>query len=284
MVVESLITPWKMENKPTRMAFFGFLYASVAIFLGLWVFKAYSSLIMVFLATMASIPLIYNTIKIEEEKGKEGLGERHLLKEHSRAVNAFMFLFVGMVLAFTLWYIVLPSHTVTTLFNSQTETINDINGRAIGFTINEKFSSFSNIFLNNVRVLMFCVIFSFLYGSGAIFILTWNASVIGTAIGDFIRQKFSALAGAFGFSNLAEYLAVVGLGLTKYIIHGIPEILAYFTAGLGGGIISVAVIKHDMKTKKFEHILLDAADLVLISLFILVIAAFLEVFVTPLIF
>ena len=35
----------------------------------------------------------------------------------------------------------------------------------------------------------FCLLFSLIYGSGAIFILTWNASVLGTAIGNYIKSK-----------------------------------------------------------------------------------------------
>ena len=66
--------------------------------------------------------------------------------------------------------------------------------------------------------------------------------------------------------------------------HGVPEILAYFVAGLAGGIISVAVIRHDMKSSNFRKVLLDSIDLIFIAVFLLIIAALLEVFVTPLFF
>jgi uncharacterized membrane protein SpoIIM required for sporulation len=72
--------------------------------------------------------------------------------------------------------------------------------------------------------------------------------------------------------------------LFKYFIHGIPEILSYFVAGLAGGIISIAVIRHDYGTKKFEHIILDSADLFLLAIGLVLLAAVLEVWVTPLIF
>jgi len=60
--------------------------------------------------------------------------------------------------------------------------------------------------------------------------------------------------------------------------------LAYFTAGLAGGIISIAVIKHDFGSKKFTHVLIDSLDLIVISLVILLIAAFIEVHITPSLF
>ena len=59
--------------------------------------------------------------------------------------------------------------------------------------------------------------------------------------------------------------------------------IAYFMAGLAGGIISVAVINHDIKSEKFKHILLDSVDLSAGAVVILVLAALLEVFVSPLV-
>lgn len=283
MVLESLTTPFKAENRPGILVLWGFVYCSVAIGLSLWIFKSYSSLIMVFLTVMASIPLIYNTIKMEEEKDLQDMGERWLLKEHGKALMVFMALFIGITLAYTLWYVILPSETITVLFETQMATIQSINPGVTGNAITG-LDSFTRIFLNNVKVLIFCILFSFIYGSGAIFILTWNASVIGAAMGNFIRSNLAYYSGLIGLDKFAQYFQVISIGLLKYVIHGIPEILAYFVAGLAGGIISVAVMRHDFATRKFEHILLDSADLILISLLLLFVAGFLEVWITPVIF
>ncbi len=283
MVLETLTTPATMEKRPQQMLLLGLLYATIGIFMALWVFKTQSSLIMVFLAAMAAIPLMYNTIKLEEEKDLEGMEESWLLKEHGHALEAFIFLFLGMTLAFSLWYVLLSPSTVSTLFQAQAATIKTINPGATGFATGG-FTAFTRIFLNNVRVLIFCILFSFLYGSGAIFILAWNGSVIGAAIGNFIRNNLAEAATKAGLGRVAHYFHVIGFGLFRYAIHGIPEILAYFIAGLAGGIISIAAIRHDFGSQKFEHILLDSADLLLLSIIVLFIAAFLEVWVTPLLF
>jgi uncharacterized membrane protein SpoIIM required for sporulation len=285
MVLESIITPFKAEKRPAKLLLLGAIFCSVAIMLSLWIFKSQSSLIMVFLTSMAAIPLIYNTLRMEEEKDLEGMEEKWLLKEHAKALKAFVFLFIGATIAFAFWYTLLRAGTVEILFQAQSTTINAINGRMTGhlnFSANMGF--FSKIFLNNVKVLIFCILFSFVYGSGAIFILMWNASVIGTAIGNFMRSELAKAASLIGFDKVAHYFQVITLGLFRYSIHGVPEILAYFVGGLAGGIIGIAVIKHDFGTAKFEHILLDAADLLLLSLGILFLAAILEVFVTPIIF
>ncbi|MBD3208825.1 stage II sporulation protein M [Candidatus Woesearchaeota archaeon] len=284
MVLESLINPIKAEKTPAKMVLYGFLYASLAIAVGLWVFYTYASMIFVFLAALVAVPLMYATIKYEESKDMEDLTEKVLLKEHGRALSFLMYLFFGMTLACIFWYTILPSTTVSTLFESQTNTINAINGKITGLFTIEQVQVFTKIFLNNVKVMIFCAIFSLLYGAGAIFILTWNASVIGAAIGNFIRGNLASYAHLVGLDKVAQYFSIIGIGLLKYAIHGVPEILAYFTAGLAGGIISIAIIKHDFQTRKFEHILLDSADLFLVSIGLLFLAAVLEVWVTPLIF
>ena len=99
-----------------------------------------------------------------------------------------MFLFLGITLACAIWYVVLPQNIVTGLFETQTSTIQAINSRVTG-AVTGPWPLFSKIFFNNVKVLIFCILFSFVYGAGAIFILTWNASVIGTAIGNFKRPE-----------------------------------------------------------------------------------------------
>jgi len=283
MVLESLQSAFQMEQKPYKAMFLGFVYTTVAVFLSWMVFRAYSSTTMVFLATMSALPLVYQIINMEEEKDLEGMEESWLLKEHGKALSAFMWLFLGMSVAFMLWYVVLPADTSMTLFTSQRDTINALNGRATGF-LSQDISVFTKIFLNNVRVVVFCVLFSFLYGAGAIFILAWNASIIGAAMGNIVRSNISIAANAVGLSSAGSYFQIVSYAMLRYVIHGIPEIAAYFIAGLAGGIISIAVIRHDMGTRKFEHVILDTADLLLIALLVTFIAGVLEVWVTPVFF
>ena len=71
MVLESLLNPLSAEKRPWEMFFIGFAYSSVAILLSLWIFRDQTSLIMVFLTVMASLPIVYNTMKLEEGKDLE---------------------------------------------------------------------------------------------------------------------------------------------------------------------------------------------------------------------
>lgn len=292
MVLEGFVDLIKPENKPLKLIIFGIMLSSVGSFLGLWIFRSYASLVMVFLISIGGLPLVYSIIKKEEEKDLTDLEEKALLKEHGKALMVFMYLFIGVTFGLAFWYTVLPGGTASALFEAQISTLNTINpnsiqghvsGQITGM-VSGKLRVLADIFFNNLKVFVFCMLFSFIYGSGAIFILMWNASVIGTAIGNILRSGIAEAATLIGASATAKYFSVFLTGFFRYAIHGIPEILAYFTAGLAGGIISIAVIRHDFGSRKFEHIVLDSADLLILSLILLFVAALLEVFVTPLIF
>jgi len=274
MVLESIINPFNAEKRPWEMFFVGFMYNTVALFLALLIFREYASLISVFLTTISCVPLIYSTIKKEEAFGRELHKESVLLKEHSRVLSFFMFLFLGIMLSVTFWYIVLPTSWHADLFGIQSKTIQSINSFVSGYSFGET-SSFFKIFFNNLRVLLFSLLFALFYCFGSIFILAWNASVIGVAIGNLARINLAKFSG---------YFSIVPLAILRYMTHGIFEIASYFIAGLAGGIISIAITKHDFGTKKFEHVLLDSVDLILLSILLLFIAALVEVYITPRIF
>jgi len=283
MVLESVITPLKAEQHPKLLFINGFVYATAGYWLSWWIFNEYASLLMVFLTSMAVIPLIYNIIKLEEKKDLSNLGEKSLLKEHSKALNAFFYYFLGATLAFAFWYVVLPNSFIDNEFSAQIKTITYIRSNVTGMAYS-RFQTFTEILANNLKVLIFCILFSFLYGLGAVFILTWNGSVIGVAIGNFIRSELYLISEKLHFGAVSNYFQVIAIGLFKYAIHGIPEIAAYLVAGLAGGIISSAVIRHDFGTKKYEKIILDSSVLLLLSLALVVAAAILEVWVTPVFF
>ncbi|MCP3682413.1 MAG: hypothetical protein GY861_06945 [bacterium] len=269
MVLESLVNPVKAERRPWEMFFVGTAYSSAAVLLSLFIFGVDSSLVMVFLTALAATPLMYGAIKLEEKKDLEFHEEKVLIKEHGRALLFFMFLFTGFVISFALWYTFLPADSTDELFSIQTREIGKVQSAVSGNVVAD-FNLVNVIFFNNMKVMMFCLIFAFFYGVGAIFILAWNASVIGAAIGGLMRD-------ALGAGQLSNF----SLSVIHFAPHGILEILAYFMAGLAGGIISMAIIKHDFNTREYKHILLDSTDLVLGAILVLFFAALVEVWGTP---
>jgi hypothetical protein len=119
MVLESLTTPQKAEKSPWDLIFIGAMYAAVAVFLSIWVFKEEASIVMVLLTVIACIPLVFNTIQFEESKDDALLPQKMLLREHGKALIFFTCMFVGFVLAFSFAYIFLPESLVTDIFDAQ---------------------------------------------------------------------------------------------------------------------------------------------------------------------
>ena len=292
-MLESLINPKKAERHPWEMFFIGLFYAIFSIIFVNWifagnpVFEEHTSILIITFTVMLSTPFIFYTIKFEEKKDEEIKKERILIKEHGKALLAFTYLFLGFLVAFSLAFIILPQDVVSKNFDAQikqyciinspgniegcvTEQLGaGITGKASGITGQAtRWDRVMGIFSNNMYVLIFCLIFSLAFGAGAIFILTWNASVIASAIGALSKDSLVQFPAAF----------------FKYMIHGLPEIGAYFVAGLAGGIISMAVIRHDVGEAKFWHILQDSIDLIILSVIVLFVATLIEVFITPLIF
>jgi uncharacterized membrane protein SpoIIM required for sporulation len=295
MVLEYILSPLKAKKQPVHMIGIGALYVVLAFFVGTWLFPEDVDMVTVFLCTFASVPLIYDALRLEEKNVIEDPDRQSTMIQHSKAINFFICLFIGFMLAYAILYATVPKERIdpaspSFAFNAQIKTITAINGNATAPTGNAIASAsrqwriFMEIFVNNFKVMLFCLLFSFVYGMGAIFILVWNASVVGTAMGSFIRGNLEHYTAVLGMSGPAAYFKAYSLGLLRYSIHGIPEMAAYFVGGLAGSIISIAIIRNDLWTKNFEKIIMDSSDLILISLGILVVAALLEVFVTPLFF
>ncbi|MFW5977539.1 MAG: stage II sporulation protein M [Candidatus Nanoarchaeia archaeon] len=289
MVVESLFSIKKILKKPSLLIAVGFLYTILALFLSLFIFRSQASIVFVFLIVMAAIPLMLALIRGEEQKDLDENNNQHLFKKHRRVITCFLALFLGITIGVVVVYSFAPTDLLEPLFSSQIDTLQELNHNIFlpeptAAVAQGDLGFFSTIFFTNVKVLLFCVLFSFLYGSGAIFILSWNASVIGVAIGNFIKTEIASASSALGLSHVASYFSVVSIGFLKYSVHGIPEIAGYFVGALAGGIISAAVIKHDLKGKNFEKIILDTADLLFVAIALIAVAGVLEVWITPLIF
>ncbi len=266
MVLEALVNPKKVTGRPWELFFIGALYSLFGAALGFWVFRSHVSLVMVTFTTIASIPFVISAITSEERKGRV-LPTKALLKEHGRVISMFTFLFLGFVMVFIGLFVFLPERIVGELFFTQIKAIADIRGAATG-SFFSSLNTFGFILLNNFKVLLFCILFSLFYGSGAIFILSWNASVMGAAIGATIRGAGSS------FQTISSSLA-------GYFVHGIPEIVAYFIAALAGGIISVAILREKIGSPAFRKVSWDAVNLIAFAVLLLIVAAIVEVTISP---
>ncbi len=268
------------------MFFIGLIYASLSILLVSWFFNKdpvlsqYSGMIVVTFCVMFSLPFMYFIIRQEERQDEETEGLLGMWKVHRDAIFAFVWLFFGFIVAFSFWYIVLQN---SVLFNAQIETYCMINNPGgiedcvTKYDFPQQISStgaatskirFLSIIQNNIYVMIFTLIFSLIFGAGAIFILAWNASVISAAIGVFTKYQISNIP----------------LGIARYMIHGFPEITAYFITALAGGIFGIGVVRNGFKSPKFLKVIENVVILLFVAIIILVLAAVIEVYFTPILF
>ena len=283
-MLEMIINPKSGERSPWKMFFIGLVYASLSLLLVHWFFASdpvlskYSGMIVVTFCVMFSLPFMYYMIKQEEEEDEHVEGLFSVWKIHKDAIYAFMWLFLGFIVAFSFWHAILGD---SNLFNAQIQTYCMINSPGNIEDCVAKYSfektiagaatrgaRFFSILENNVYVMIFTLIFSLIFGAGAIFILAWNASVISAAVGVFTKYELSSIP----------------IGIARYMVHGFPEIAAYFITALAGGIFGVGVLRNGVKNVKFIRIIENVVILLFIAILILMIAAAIEVYFTPIFF
>lgn len=270
MVLESIVSAAQIEKKPSKIFLASFIITTFAIWIAYVIFPSSASIVFIFLITVALSPVIYKVLQ-DEEIIDERIGDRINLRfyeYHKDVIMIYSFLFLGVLVATSFWFSILPAGYLDVMFSQQISTT-----EALGaFQLN---AGFWIILLNNLKVTTLAFIVSFFFGTGAIFILSWNASVIAVFVGKIARHLAVSIDSPL--ANFYGYLYALPTGLLSIALHGIPEIVAYFFAGIAGGILSAGVIR----AKRDDIILKDALALFFMSVVILVIAAFIEVYITP---
>src|SRR3989344_6206055 len=192
-MLEMIINPKSAEGSPWKMFFVGLIYGSLSLLLVHWFFsKDYtlanaSGMIVVAFCIMFTLPFMYYLIKNEEEEDEQVEGFFSVWKIHSDAIYAFMWLFLGLLIAFSFFNIILKDPN---LFNAQIKTycmINEpgnLDNCVAKYSFERQITStgaatkelrFLSIIENNVYVMIFTLLFSLIFGAGAIFVLAWYA-------------------------------------------------------------------------------------------------------------
>ena len=257
MVLERLVSVRTALKQPFWVFILGGVISTICLALSFFVFQTSAGLLSNFLITFAVFPFMLDFIRYEgskiDQKTRE-LEKMNIFQRHRSVILVYTAFFAGMVLTQSILYFIIPESWSQKLFEDQINQINIIRGKAtFGGT-------FKDIVFNNLGVLFLSFIFSFLFGAGAIFILSWNASVLSAAIGMSAKS-------IGGFKAIP--LAILG-----FFPHGSLEILAYFIGGITGGLISIAFTKR--KTEKFSFIVKDSLELMIGSIILLIVAGLIE--------
>jgi len=255
--LDRLLASREALKDPIKTFFLGVVISLISLFISYTIFTESTGLFTVIIITLATLPFINRLLRYEEHEDEEIMESSTFTERYGDVIVTYISLFSGMILAMSLSFVALPDNVVERIFDEQISEINLIRGKF------EFGNQFVEIFMNNTSVLMLSFLFSFLFGSGAIFILGWNASVLSAAIG--------LIAKASGG------MKAVPAAVMMFLPHGSFEIGAYFIGAIAGGLISAAVTRR--KSVKFWPIVNDSLKLLVISFIFLIVGGVIETFI-----
>jgi hypothetical protein len=281
MVLESLIGEKNIRKNPFFIFIITVIVTLGSIFFAHQLFPKESSVLSVAFVTIALVPIIHNILAKEEyEEVLARKSSTSFLSRHYKVILLYVWIFIGVIFAFSLAYVVTPQEMKADVFNQQINAYCAITGSCdpLPASITGQFSGAFNacqnpntrnvfscsvyIFENNFSVLIFIILLSVLYGAGAIFIIVWNASILGLFFGEMI------LTGG----------VMKGLSLAQGMIigHGPPELLSYVFGALAGAILSSMISKGQLLKHEFSIISKDLIFLLVLAFISVFFGAFVE--------
>jgi uncharacterized membrane protein SpoIIM required for sporulation len=280
LVLECILSPKCARKQPYKLLPITMLFYST----GILVYIAIPGLMgspLIF-TLLPFLPLMFRML-MWEEKEEEAALRRHessFFEYHKILLESYAYIFIGAIFASMIWYGVLLQISPAAAHSAFSNEVNEIS--AIGNTVSQATSATGN-FLNpgmfslvlghNLQVLFLMLLFSVLYGVGSLYLLLWNASVIGVFVATQVVKGGIAIHGILDVAYLI--LSVFG-AFFGILPHGIFELSAYFVASIAGGIFSLAVMRRHLERPELKKVLVDSSILVLVSIALLLIGATIE--------
>lgn len=189
----------------------------------------------------------------DNEELQESWDETSLLKRHLTEIEVYASVFFTVMLVFAAARQVLPA----TFFTVQTDVLSTITGQATSQ------ADFLTIVPINLQVMAVTFLLSLVFTGGLVFVLVWNASVLGTHIG-----------------GLVGSIIQIPVATLPYLAHGFLEVAAFTLAGIAGSLLSLQVdhfyLKKTHDRENFIRATLDAFLLLGIAVVTVVIAGVIE--------
>ena len=273
MVLEHVFPEDWLERKGRYAFVLGIIYSVIGLLIASVLFPGDPALVAVAFTSLLLLPELYKIFSIEErrESVEKHVTLRGLWRDDMDIIRIYIFLFLGIILVYAVGAIAMDGMQANTLFREQLEIRfgQGFAGQAAGGIFSGDL--FYELLSNNFMVMIACFILALLTGDGAIFLITWNASVWGTIFG--ITAK-----GAASFTGGNPFV-VFGLVMLIVFPHMIIEAMAYFIAAISGSVISKDVILEKFASHRFWEVFGFNLYLFLFALIFLVVGALVETFV-----
>ena len=273
-MLEFLFKAKWVEKRPAYSLYLGVIATLISFFTSYVLFrqaKFFIPIATLLFTVVITLPAVNNLFLLEEKKEKKKMS---FFKKHEAVIDFFLYFFIGAFVVFFVLAIFSPS-----LVFSE----NQLYGKAAETPVMTRSdeglppppplpggSEIEKIFLNNLNVMLITFVLSLFYGAGALFLITLNGAIFASALVNVIKMKIPHLGYIFTFSFISCNFGIM-------FFHMIPEVASYFLAAIAGGILSTALIREKFWSKDFRIILKDSLILLAGAIFVLAIAAFIEV-------
>ncbi|MEM3154378.1 MAG: stage II sporulation protein M [Candidatus Woesearchaeota archaeon] len=249
-----------------KHSLFVFVLSAIYVFIAYAVqqlfFPADQGLAVVLLVTILLVPSLHHLIIIEEKLESRGAG--NFWKRHRTIIKCYLGAFLGLLAGFLTMGFILPGtlgyqqHQLS-LEHLKPETITTFLGQPYTPDTTTALALFSH----NLMYLLFGFVLSIFYGAGAIFLVAYNASFFAA----FVVELFAR------WSSAAQLTAVS-------FVHLLPESAGYILTAIAGAEISRALIHEKLSAQPFRNVLKNCFLLLAYAILLILLAAFLEAYVT----
>ncbi|MEA3430565.1 MAG: stage II sporulation protein M [Nanoarchaeota archaeon] len=266
-MLERLLLMHKIEKRHYFAMLLGFAYSLIGIITAFFLFKDFMSLASIFLTTLLLVPtLIYYLGKEEKIEREEGL--KHFFRNHKDVFETYLFIFHGVFLGFLLiGFFALNVNYDVSAYQFDFLKARGITPDGVSVVPDSTIGQVVNIIGRNLTVNVVAFFLSIAYGAGAIFLIVYNASIFASFIVLLVRYLSTTTAHATAI-------------FATMLIHLVPEISGFLLAAIAGGVISRALMRERIGSLAFRNVIKDATVMFLLSIVLIVLAAFLEIYVT----
>ncbi len=252
---------------PSLRLFVNALFQTLfAVFIASILFPTASGLVSVFLISFGLLHQFDNILL----ENKEDIWQRNVnpVRANLKTTLRLMAIFLGIFSIYFILVSYLPAETSQKQFAKQLDS-------ALATLDKKRFNDFIPILQNNIIVIYLFFFFSFCYRAGAIFVITWNASVWGATFGYISHQWADPMLIDFVLNHLKLALAILP--------HLMAEAAGYILASMAGLFLAKAAAKYQLFSSRFNRVLHACLFLLLTSTCLVVLGVLLEAFYAPLI-
>ncbi len=279
-LLEDLYNVELVKQKSLYALLLGIGYAIIGIGCAVLLFPEDPAIVAVAFTAILFLPLLRQVLITEEDEecakarieGADKFSIIQFFKDHNEIFKIYLFYFLGVLFVFSFFALVLPNLATNYIFKNQLEVMYGTavqSGKAMVLEFDSNL--FTGILLNNFIVMILCFITAFIIGDGAVFLITWNASVWGTIFGN-LAQTAAIAAG----KNPILYFILV---IVVVLPHMLLEAFAYFSSAGAGAIVSRGLIKEQFMSPQFKRLIKGTVLLLLVAAAFIIVGALVETYV-----